>query len=149
MADKLKHPGGRPLKFPTPSHMQGLIDKYFSDCEEKKKPYTITGLALALGTTRDLLCDYAGRPEFSDAIKMAKLRCENYCEEMLLAGGPAAGPIFALKNYGWRDTQDVNHGGQSGNPVEVVARPSMTRDEWLAAHGVGTVVCNGVIKEKD
>ena len=111
MEDREKHPGGRPLKFPRNEDLQALITAYFADCDSGKTPYTITGLALALNTTRDLLCDYAARPEFSDTIKIAKLRCENYAERLLLAGGPAAGPIFALKNYGWRDQQDINHSG--------------------------------------
>jgi hypothetical protein len=66
-------------------------------------PYTITGLALALDTTRETLLDYEDRQEFSDTVKKAKLRCEHYNEQMLFTNSPT-GTIFNLKNnYGWRD----------------------------------------------
>lgn len=110
-------PVGRPLKFQSVEELESAIDAYFAS---DPKPITITGLALALDTSRETLIDYQGRPEYSDAVKRAKMRCEHYAEKMLFTGrNGAAGPIFALKNYGWRDHQDVNLGGQQGNPVEV------------------------------
>jgi hypothetical protein len=109
--------GGRPLKFQSVEALESAIAAYF---ESKPEPVTITGLALALDTSRETLMDYQGKPEYSDAVKRAKLRCEAFAEKMLYAGrNGAAGPIFALKNYGWTDTQHVNLGGQQGNPVEV------------------------------
>jgi hypothetical protein len=121
-------PAGRPLKFPTVEDLQAAIDEYFAD---KGKPtklddgtlywptVTVTGLALALDTTRETLLNYQDRPEFSDAITRAKLRCEHFAETMLYNARSAQGPIFALKNFGWRDSQDVNLGGQKDNPVAV------------------------------
>lgn len=102
-------PAGRPLKYKTVAELQELIDAYFIKCDEKKRPYTITGLALALGTYRQTLCNYEERPEYLDAIKIAKARCENYAEELLLSGGNATGAIFALKNYDWTDKQEIHH----------------------------------------
>jgi hypothetical protein len=102
---------GRPLKFKTVGEMQEKIDAYFKECDEKDKPYTITGLALALDTTRDLLLDYQyNRDEFSDTIKRAKLKCENYAEMHLFKGkNGVVGAIFNLKNnYSrWVDKQEV------------------------------------------
>ncbi len=102
---------GRPRKFATPEILQDLIDKYFADCDEKKKPYTITGLALALDTTRETLLDYRNKSEFaeySDSIKKAKQKCQNYAEECLFAGKNVAGVIFNMKNnYKWVDKQEV------------------------------------------
>jgi hypothetical protein len=43
-----KNKVGRPLKFKTVEEMQEKIDAYFADCIEKERPFTITGLALAL-----------------------------------------------------------------------------------------------------
>lgn len=103
--------GGRPLKYQTVEELQTDIDAYFLGCDEKKKPYTITGLALALDTCRQTLCNYECKPEFMDTIKRAKLRCESFAEELLMAGSNAAGAIFALKNYGWRDQQEIKHSG--------------------------------------
>jgi hypothetical protein len=72
-------------------------------------PYTITGLALALGTTRDLLIDYEDKDEFSDTIKEAKAKCHNYAERKLFEAN-ATGPIFNLKNnYGWKDKTEVDN----------------------------------------
>lgn len=119
---------GRPLKFKSAEELQEKIDAYFADMATPRyagdnvwfEPITITGLALALGTTRELLCNYEERDEFHDTIKQAKLRCENYAEKHLFNGKSPTGAIFALKNYGWRDNQDVNLGGQKDNPVNSV-----------------------------
>jgi hypothetical protein len=131
---------GRPPKFETVEDLQAAIDAYFDGCYEDRPrhvkvgkeyhilydsdgkpvtervlavPYTVTGLALALGTTRETLMDiehgngpYAD-PRFSDAIKRAKLRVE-HGYELGLHGTTPAGAIFGLKNFGWRDQQDVN-----------------------------------------
>lgn len=110
---------GRPLKFQSVDEMQEAIDRFFLDCDEKDDPYTVTGLALALDTTRKSLCEYEDLPEFSNTIKKAKARVENYAEKRLFTGQPT-GPIFALKNFGWRDAQDLNHGGQKDNPVNLL-----------------------------
>jgi hypothetical protein len=123
-----KHPGGRPPKFKTPEEMQEAIDSYFKERELAEKPITISGLALALDVCRQTIQNYEVLPEFLDTIKRAKLRVEQYAEEKLYTG-PATGPIFALKNFGWRDSQDVNLGGQNGeNPIvtesQVTLEPS-------------------------
>jgi hypothetical protein len=104
------HAGGRPLKFKTPKELEKKIAAYFKDCEKEEKPLSITGLALALDTSRETLCNYQARDEFFDAIKRAKLRVEQFYEERLTFSN-AAGPIFALKNFDWSDKQDVNHSG--------------------------------------
>ena len=67
-------------------------------CRKEERPLTITGLALALDTSRDLLLDYENREEFSYTIKKAKLLCENYAEEFLFHGKNVVGAIFNLKN---------------------------------------------------
>jgi hypothetical protein len=128
-------PAGRPLKFESVEALQTAIDKYFDSIKEPVvlgdnvyfEPATITGLALALDTTRETLCNYEDRPEFSDTVKRAKLRVEHYAEKQLYLGRSASGPIFALKNFGWRDTQDFNHGGQADNPIEIANSKDIAR----------------------
>ncbi len=72
------------------------------------RPATITGLAYHLGfTSRQALINYEEKPEFVDTIKRAKLRIEMAYEESI-HGKNAAGPIFALKNFGWTDRQEVD-----------------------------------------
>lgn len=96
---------GRPLKFKSKKELQGAIDKYFTDCEKTGEPLTVTGLAIALKTTRETLMDYQERDEFSDTVKTAKLKIENAYEKRLIARGNG-GDIFALKQFGWRDKME-------------------------------------------
>lgn len=98
---------GKPLKFKTVEELQEKIDAYFASCDEENEPITITGLALALDTTRDTLCDYGDREEYSDTIKRAKLKVENAYEKRLVRRGNG-GDVFALKNFGWKDTKELD-----------------------------------------
>lgn len=113
MDDQAK-PVGRPLKFGTPEELQSKIDEYFSLCEVKEKPVSITGLAIHLDTFRQTLCNYELKDEFVDTIKKAKQKVENFYEERLTLPN-VAGVVFALKNFDWSDKQEINHGGQNGN----------------------------------
>lgn len=109
---KEKHAGGRPPKYTEAEEMQKKIDKYFEDCKLNNKPYTITGLGLALDMSRQDLINYSKKEKFFDTIKKAKMRVENYLEERLINDSSATGIIFNLKNnYGWKDKQEnVNVG---------------------------------------
>lgn len=126
----MTHPGGRPLKFSSPEELEYLASIYFDKCLNEEglprkdesgnilRPLTLTGLCLHLGTTRDVLDDYLKKPEYSNSVKMIKMAVENYYETRLSYSN-ATGPIFALKNFGWKDTQILNHGGQEGsNPID-------------------------------
>lgn len=137
-------PAGRPLKFKSLKKLKQKIDEYFTICDEgelieyydkksqslltytRKIPYTITGLALHLGTNRQTLVNYEIKEEFIDTIKDAKLKCENCAELKLMTGDIApAGAIFALKNYGWKDTQEIENTlkGDPDNPIK-------TENKW-------------------
>lgn len=93
---------GRPLKFKSREELQKAVDGYFVMCEKDGEPETLTGLALALDTTRETLLDYEKRDEFSDTVKKAKLKIENAYEKRLIGRGNG-GDIFALKQFGWKD----------------------------------------------
>lgn len=102
--------GGRPLMYKTAEVMQEAIDLYFLKCDENKRPYTITGLALALGfTSRQALLNYQGRKEFVDTITRAKARVEAYAEESLYFPGSANGAKFSLANNfeGWKEKKEI------------------------------------------
>lgn len=103
---------GRPQKWESPEQLEKLAIAYFEDCFTYKRPITITGLAIALGTTRTTLIDYEDETghrskEFSNIVKILKHYCEHYAEETMFTARNPAGAIFALKNYGWRDTPSV------------------------------------------
>lgn len=108
---------GRPPNIETPEEFEQLAEAYFAECTSNEKPITITGLALACGLWgRDGLTEYDRKPAFSAAVKRAKARVEQVHEERLQGTSPT-GSIFWLKNYGWRDQQDLKHSGDAENPV--------------------------------
>jgi hypothetical protein len=123
---------GRPRKYKNAAELQKVIDEYFSSCYEDVpvknekgeeigtqkrliRPFTITGLALAVDMSREGLLNYEETEEFFDTIKKAKLRIHNFAEEQLFTSRNPAGVIFNLKNnYGWKDKteQDLNMSGE-------------------------------------
>lgn len=102
---------GRPLKYQTPELLQQAIDAYYADCERRQAPLTMSGLAYALDMSRQALKEYGDRDRFGDAVKRARARIEHQLEEGLLTRErQVAGHIFNLKNnFGWKDTQEVEH----------------------------------------
>jgi len=102
---------GRPLKFNSPEEILTKAQVYFDETLAKNLPITVTGLCMALDTTRETLMDYEDirGQEFTDAVKKVKLVCENYAENKLFGTNPT-GPIFALKNFGWKDKQEIELG---------------------------------------
>lgn len=114
-----KMPRGRPKAYTEVEVMQQKIDKYFNDCDRKNEPYTVTGLCLALDICRDTLSEYMKKDEFSDTIKKAKLKVENYLEKRLINDNSTTGIIFNLKNnFGWKDKQEIEHSGEVNNPFK-------------------------------
>lgn len=126
-----KRPVGRPPAFTSVEDMEVLIDKYFEDCDGKivldkdgnplrnkdgkiirddRRPYTVTGLALALGfNSRTSLLNYEGKEEFVNTILRAKARVEKYAEERLYDNNGANGAKFSLANNfkGWTEKQQI------------------------------------------
>lgn len=105
-----KNVGGRPLKFKTLQDLETKADVYFAKTPQEE--WTVTGLALALDTTRETLMDYENKDGYTDTIKKYKLMVQ-YAYEIDLRKKGRSGDIFALKNFGWRDQQhtDVTSGG--------------------------------------
>lgn len=92
---------GRPLKYKTKEELEGKIEEYFA--KNKEHP-TLTGLAYHLGfESRQSIYDYEERGEFSYTIKRARLFIESHYELRLYHSSPT-GAIFALKNFGWKDS---------------------------------------------
>jgi hypothetical protein len=107
----VSNPNGRPPKYKTPEDMQKVIDAYFSECEAIDRPFTMSGLAYALGMSRRALCDYAEKDDFLHTVKSARQRVETFLEERLYESAPA-GAIFNLKNnFGWKDATQTEHTG--------------------------------------
>ncbi len=80
--------GGRPPIFSDPEEMAQAIDEYFAECDNRIKeihtkegdavgvtvpePYTMSGLAYAIGMDRDTLLAYSTKDKFSGTVKRAK-----------------------------------------------------------------------------
>ena len=136
---------GRPKKYNTAEEMQKVIDEYFESCfkedlkfnsdkqyyEPKRdyegnvikyqyKPFTITGLANALGLTRQSLLNYAKEEEFFDTITRAKQKVEEYVEERLFDRDGVNGARFNLVNNfkNWSEKQEVDT--TVSNRIEII-----------------------------
>lgn len=111
---------GRPPLWEDPEKFEQEVDAYFED--ETVSPYTWTGLARYLGfESRQSLEDYKSKEGFAYPIKKALLRIEEIYEKSLFSKN-AAGPIFALKNFGWRDKQEIDqntrHSGEINHSID-------------------------------
>jgi len=103
---------GAPPIYKDPLDLEKKIIQYF-DCEEER--FTITGLCLFCGfESRQSFYDYEKREEFSYIIKRSRTIIENMYEQKLQTNSPT-GAIFALKNMGWDDKQQIEHSGTSIN----------------------------------
>jgi hypothetical protein len=82
---------------------QVIDTKYF------KNP-SIISMCLHIGITRETLRQYEQNERFSDAIKEAKAKIEEFVEQELYRGqGQVTGIIFNLKNnFGWVDKQEID-----------------------------------------
>ncbi len=117
----MANPVGRPRIISSAEEFDEKVDSYIALCQsaEPPKKLTYTGLVLALGMcSRDTFNEYGKLPEFSDSVARARLFIENEYEQHLF-GANTSGVTFGLKNLGWTDKVDVNHGGQHGNPVQI------------------------------
>jgi hypothetical protein len=130
---------GRPAKFESVEELQSAISDYFDYCDNRiqqvyskksdgvieivnPEPYTMAGLALAIGLSRQGLMEYKNKSkEFSDAIKKARDKVHMDVERRLMEGN-STGAIFNLKNnFGWKDKTetDITSGGDKIEPVTV------------------------------
>jgi len=90
--------------------MERRLKQYFADQDEKARPYTVTGIAMALKFgAKSSLYDYSDKDTvLSYMIKCALLRVENQHEESLSTRQSCTGNIFALKNMGWSDKHEID-----------------------------------------
>jgi len=121
----------RPRMYNDADEMDLAIKGYFDKLKERDipAPPTMAGLAYALGfESRQSFYDYEKEPEFSYTIRKARLTIENVYEKNLQGTTPT-GSIFALKNLGWTDKQEIEHAGKGGGPIawtiEVVNAPKL------------------------
>ena len=101
---------GRPKIFKSVEEVEEKINAYFKYCEDKDKPYTMSGLAYYLDVDRRTIVNYTKEEEFFPAIKKARDRVQMQLEEnALLNKGNPTFTIFNLKNnFDWKDRIETN-----------------------------------------
>jgi len=125
--------------FETPETFEQATLKYFETIPEEK--WTVSGLALFLGMTRQALYRYGDRdrPEFDGfhpIVEWARTKIEDRVERQLLAGKGGAAEIFWLKNAGWSDRQELDarvSGDVHINVVSYAQLAKQTQPEALTA----------------
>jgi hypothetical protein len=152
-----KHAGGRPLKYETVEELDRAIQNYFAQCDPhetkmlvetgrdskgnmlhdarnvltEQKPYTVSGLARALGISRTTLLAYKERTGFLDSIQGAIDRCEEYAESMLYSPYSNGAKFNLTNNYDdWSDKKEVDH-TTKGQPMPLLGgtTPMVEDDE--------------------
>lgn len=156
MTEKESNPVGRPLAYKTVQDLDQAISAYFDLCDPhtqrrlvdcgmndagetiwrsrevltEQQPYTVSGLARALGIDRDTLINYRNRDEFFGSVQAAYERCHEFAESQLY-GRAQSGAAFSLKNnWGWEDKKQVDH-TTKGQPMPLLGgtTPMVDDDE--------------------
>jgi len=95
----------------SPTEIKVLSEQYFTACEARRVAITMPGLAYALGfSSTSSLGKYRkgeGYEEYHEEMNRACLRVEQATAELLYDKRVnVAGPVFALKNMGWKDKEE-------------------------------------------
>ena len=100
----------------TPKQMFANIVKFFEVSLDMGQPLTITGMAMFCGMSREYVLNLSlGKPtgnmekvpeEYGFLIE-ARRFVENYNEYAAHKKQNPAGPIFILKNFGWKDKLEI------------------------------------------
>lgn len=124
------NPQGRPKTIPTPEEFDARVNDYIAKCRKNDEPILLLGMCLHLGLYgKEALAEYATYDGFSLPVKRARSIIEHEYEKRLNTNNAAAGPIFALKNFGWRDQQHI----ESINDTKVEMSGSMEIIPGLAS----------------
>lgn len=122
--DTLKKKVGRPKKYADTEVevFEKKIEDYFKECDSKDRPYTFSGLALALDFLDvKTLRTYGKDEKFFPSVNRARMRIlEQYERELFRSQGSTQGVQFALKNnfFEYKDEQTVNQNVQGSLTIE-------------------------------
>ena len=141
----MTNPVGRPLKFKSPKELEQKINEYFDYCDNRIKniytkegaevaithpaPYTMSGLARALGVDRDTILNYSKKEEYFGTIRDARNRVAEDVEIRLMETSNQSGAIFNLKNnFGWKDKTEQDTTIHMPKPIMDVTDALRTDD---------------------
>jgi hypothetical protein len=124
------------LKYKTAEELDSAIEEYFNYCDNRLQqlysakadgvievmnpaPYTMSGLAYAMGVDRRTLLNYSKDESFFPLIKRARERVESDVEERMSDKQTfTPGLIFNAKNnFGWVDAQRVDARIENVTPI--------------------------------
>ena len=140
------NPNGRPLAFKSVEELQSKIDEYFDFCDNRiqqvyskkqdavieiinPEPYTIAGLAYAVGIDRKTLWNYSKKDEFFHTIKRARDKVQTDVERRLMESNPT-GAIFNLKNnFDYKDKIETEVSNPDGtlNPYNALTAEELRK----------------------
>jgi len=128
---------GRPRAFKSVEEVEEKINAYFNYCEEKEKPYTMSGLAYYLEVSRQTLVNYSYKDEYFDTIKKARDKVQMQLEENALSN--KANPTFTIfnlkNNFDWKDkiehssSEIENINKNVSNIADLLNNPKPNRSE--------------------
>ena len=128
---------GRPRAFKSVEEVEEKINAYFNYCEEKEKPYTMSGLAYYLGIDRKTLLNYSKNEEYFHTIKKARDKVQMQLEENALSN--KANPTFTIfnlkNNFDWKDkiehssSEVENINKNVSNIADLLNNPKPNRSE--------------------
>ena len=110
--------GGKSRIWTDPQQIIDLACEYFTAAHESEEPITITGCCSWMGTTRETMLTYLNGSHtgpngddawIADTLKHVRHVVESYAEQHGFTARNPAMAIFALKNYGWKDTQTIEN----------------------------------------
>jgi hypothetical protein len=110
--DGSKNPGGRPPEW-TPQVIEEFADALMDWAQTDDAKFLET-FCKQHRTYPQKLSELAAKsPKFSESLKAAKAACaHNMAQITMLGACPPAFGIFALKQHGWTDRQEVAHSGE-------------------------------------
>lgn len=116
--------------YETQDQLMEAVNGYFESMDKQCMPYTISGLCLAIGYSREMLLRRCYDPSIGSILMQARLIVEQQHELQILTTNRTTGPIFALKNLGWSERAFLDIGISASTPdnadalkwtVEVIA----------------------------
>ena len=124
---------GRGKKWESPTDLSNYINEYIDRCDSNTReeivfgkkqdvstpiPYTIEGLAVHLGISRQTLKNYEIRkgyePYFAVIREYRDIVCQNLAERALMGDSNTTMTIFLAKNhFGYVDKQEIENTGDT------------------------------------
>lgn len=111
-----------------------VMDRFGKVAKRYKVKPSITGLAVALGTNRETIMNYSKDSIFFDTVSRVKAIIESFYE---MEDEAPHLKIFKLKNFGWRDVQEVKSD-------QVITQVNRNVDSVDLEDRIGNLIDDGV-----